>query len=36
MCILSALIVAIGVESTGLHERVALKLILLFGSNPKW
>ncbi len=28
--------VAIGIEVTGLHERIALIIILFFGSNPLW
>mgnify|MGYP001810313646 CR=1 FL=1 len=32
----AALAVAIGIESSGLHEKLALKIIMLFGSDPKW
>jgi hypothetical protein len=28
--------IALGIEVTGLHERIALIIILWFGSNPKW
>jgi di/tricarboxylate transporter len=31
-----ALTVAIGVESCGLHEKLALKIIMIFGTDPKW
>jgi sodium-dependent dicarboxylate transporter 2/3/5 len=31
-----ALSVAICVEHTGLHEKLALKLIIIFGTDPKW
>jgi di/tricarboxylate transporter len=33
---LKAMVIAVGIETTGLHERIALKIILLFGSNPLW
>jgi di/tricarboxylate transporter len=36
MLFFGALVMAIGIESSGLHERIALKMILLFGSDPKW
>jgi di/tricarboxylate transporter len=34
--IIIAMMVAVGIEVTGLHERIALMIILLFGSNPLW
>jgi hypothetical protein len=27
---------AIAIESSGLHEKIALKIMMLFGSDPKW
>lgn len=30
------LVTAIGIESSGLHQKIALKIIMLFGSDPKW
>ncbi|RNA06658.1 solute carrier family 13 member 2, partial [Brachionus plicatilis] len=36
MLFFGGLVLAIGIEKTGLHERVALKIIMFFGSDPKW
>ena len=30
------LVMAKSIELSGLHERISLKILLLFGSNPKW
>ena len=30
------LVMANAIEISGLHERLSLKFLLLFGSNPKW
>ena len=30
------LILAIAVETSGLHKRIAFRVIMLFGSNPLW
>lgn len=30
------LVMANAIEISGLHERVSLKVLLLFGSNPTW
>lgn len=27
---------ALAIENTNLHQRIALKVIMFFGSNPKW
>jgi hypothetical protein len=27
---------AMAIESSGLHERIAFKAMMLFGSDPKW
>jgi len=29
-------ILAIGVEQSQLHQRIALRILILFGTNPKW
>ena len=29
-------ILAIGVEQSQLHQRIALRVLILFGTNPKW
>lgn len=30
------LVMANAIEMSGLHERLSLKILILFGSNPKW
>jgi sodium-dependent dicarboxylate transporter 2/3/5 len=35
LCFFQGLSLAIAIETSGLHERIALQIILLFGSNPK-
>lgn len=36
MLFFGGLVIAIGIENTGLHERIALVIIKNFGSDPKW
>lgn len=36
MLFFGGLIVAIAVESTGLHKKIAFRVIMIFGSNPIW
>ncbi len=36
MLFFGGLIVAICVESSGLHKKIAFKVIMFFGSNPIW
>ena len=35
MMFLGGLILAIGVETSGLHRRIALKIMLMIGTSPK-
>jgi hypothetical protein len=30
------IVVGIGIETSGLHEKLALKVCILAGSDPKW
>jgi len=30
------IVVGIGIETSGLHEKLALKVCILSGSDPKW
>jgi di/tricarboxylate transporter len=36
MLFFGSLVMAIGIESSGLHQKIALKILLWFGSDPKW
>ena len=36
MLFLGGLVMAMAIEKTGLHQRIAIKAIMLFGSDPKW
>jgi len=36
MLFFGGLVLALAVESTGLHKKIAFNAILLFGSNPVW
>jgi sodium-dependent dicarboxylate transporter 2/3/5 len=36
MLFFGALVMAISIERSGLHQRIALKIIMYFGSDPKW
>ena len=36
MLLFGGLVLAMAVESSGLHKKIAFKVILFFGSNPVW
>ena len=36
MLFVGGLIMALCVESSGLHKKLAFRVIMLFGSNPMW
>lgn len=36
MLYFGGLVLATSVETTGLHKRLAFRIIMLFGSNPVW
>ncbi|CAF0823698.1 unnamed protein product [Brachionus calyciflorus] len=36
MFIFSSLIIGLGIETTGLHEKLALRICMSVGSEPKW
>lgn len=36
MLFLGGLVMAMAIEKTGLHQRIAIKAIMFFGSDPKW
>jgi len=36
MLFFGGLVLALSVESSGLHKKIAFRAILLFGSNPAW
>ena len=33
---LGAMIAAVAIENSGVHKRLALKMLLMFGTKPKW
>lgn len=36
MFIFASLIIGIGIETTGLHQKIALKVCMKIGHEPKW
>lgn len=36
MFIFGSLIIGIGIETSGLHQKLALKVVMAVGSQPKW
>lgn len=36
MLFFGTLVIASAIESTKLHQRLALKFLTLFGSEPRW
>ena len=36
MMFFGGMVVAISIETSGLHERIALRVLMNFGSDPKW
>ena len=36
MFIFASLIIGLGIETTGLHEKLALRICMSVGSEPKW
>ena len=36
MFIFGSVIISIGIETSGLHEKLALRACMIIGSDPKW
>ena len=36
MFIFGSLMIGIGIETSGLHQKLALRAVMLVGSQPKW
>lgn len=36
MFIFGSLMIGIGIETSGLHQKLALRVVMIVGSEPKW